>query len=273
MDESRGSRARIAATAGGGVALCALLATTACGGGGTTATQTVTAAPVTSSAHAPGATDPGATDAGATTAASAPVGEVPGSPGAAKALRPWLADVTAKDLAALTAKCWTQPPGVIGAMYGDAAKIAEAVAKPGVLGQFGPQWRSAATTVHLRPSEVASAYGCPDVYPTGGAMPVEKARYAVVRYLSRHVGKPVNAADVEADYPLLCQVRSGTPDLSEVTGFAADQVEEPRVVTTSAGRVTSVTSRVDTRSGIRKAVNFTLDTGPDGYCIRNLTLR
>lgn len=268
MQEDRGRRAPIVATAGGGAALCALLAVSACGGA-TTTTETVTAAPAASSA----VNAPPATGGSSASAAARAIGEVPGSAGAAKALRPWLADVTAKDLGALTSKCWTQPPSVIAEMYGDAAKITEAVSKPGVLGQFGPTWKSATTTVQLRPSEVASAYGCPDVYATGGTVPLEKARYAVVRYLGRHVGKPVDAADVEADYPLLCQVRSGTPDLSEVTGFEANQVGAPRVVRTESATVTSVTAQVATTSGIRKAANFTLDQGPNGYCIRNLTIR
>ncbi|CAM3668508.1 hypothetical protein ACXYTP_16270 [Tsukamurella ocularis] len=260
-----GSRARIIATAGGGLALCALLGTAACGGGGTTATtETVTATPTAAS----GAGAP-PTTGGSGAPASAAIGEVPDSPGAAKALRPWLADVTAKNLDALTAKCWTQPPSVIGEMYGDAARITEAVVKPGALGQFGPTWKSATTTVQLRPSEVASSYGCPDVYAANGTIPLEKARYAVVRYLGRQFGKPVDAADVEADYPLLCPVRSGTPDLSEATGFDAGQVGAPRVVSS----VTSVTAQVATRSGIRKAANFTLDKGSNGYCIRNLTIR
>ncbi|CAM3252398.1 hypothetical protein [Tsukamurella hominis] len=270
MNGDRGLRARFSTTAGGGIALCALLATAACDGGGTTTTtETVTATPAASSAGS-AATTTGGTSA---PAAAATVGEVPGSAGAAKALRPWLADVVAKDLGALTTKCWTQPPSVVGEMYGDAARITEAVSKPGVLGQFGPSWKSATTTVQLRPSEVASSYGCPDVYAAGASIPIEKARYAVVRYLGRQFGKPVNAADVEADYPLLCQAGGGAPDLSEATGFDAGQVGAPREVRNASTTVTSVTAQVATRSGIRKAANFTLDTGPNGYCIRALTIR
>ncbi len=263
-------RARMTTTAGGGFALCALLATAACGGGGTTTTT----ATVTATQPASSATTAAPTTGGSGAAASAStVGEVPGSAGAAKALRPWLADVTAKDVAALTKNCWTQPPSIIGTMYGDVAKITEAVARPGVLGQFGPTWKSATTTVQLRPSEVASAYGCPDVYAAGGSVPIEKARYVVVRYLGRHLGKPVNAADVESAYPLLCQVRSGYPDLSEATGFDASQVGAPRRVTNASTTATSVTAQVSTRSGIPKAANFTLDHGANGYCITDLTIR
>lgn len=268
MHGDRGLRARIATTAGGGVALCALLAAAGCGGGGTTtATETVTATQAVSSA---GSAPPATRGTGAPAPA---IGEVPGSAGAAKALRPWLADVTAKDLPALTSKCWTQPPSVIGEMYGDAGRITEAVSGPGVLGQFGPTWKSATTTVQLRPSEVASSYGCPDVYAANGSIPLEKARYAVVRYLGRHVGKPVDPADVEADYPLLCPAGDGAPDLAEVTGFDAAQVGAPQVVKTGSTTVTSVSAQVATRSGIRKSAGFVLDRGPNGYCIRRFTLR
>ncbi|MBF6213572.1 hypothetical protein IU433_13040 [Nocardia puris] len=155
------------------------------------------------------------------------IGEAPGSPRAATVLHPWLDDVLAGDVKALAVKCWTQPPAEMESRYGDADAIRDAVTRPGVLIQFGAQWRGDEVTVHLRPAELDSECGCPDVYRDEDGVSDEKARYTVVRYLSRHLDRPVNPADTESAYPLLC-FNAEPPDLAEVAEFEVGSLQVAR---------------------------------------------
>ncbi|MEV6360026.1 serine/threonine-protein kinase [Nocardia asteroides] len=204
---------------------------------------------------------PGNSDGPAT---AVQIAAVPGSPTAATVLRPWLDDVLAGDLAALTRKCWTQSPAEIPRMYGDARQIADAVGRPGVLGKFGPSWHNDTIQVSLRPSELQSEYGCPIVTDRNAPLLTdEQARYTVERYLSRVVGDPVNPADVEPDYPLLCAGAQPGTALSGVRRFADQELTVRR----STGTTATVDAPVTSADGTAARVTLDLDQAANGFCI------
>ncbi|MFD6450355.1 serine/threonine-protein kinase [Nocardia sp. NPDC056541] len=208
----------------------------------------------------------GASDAPATTQ-TARIGAVPNSPKAAAVLRPWLDDVLAGDMSALIRKCWTQSPAEIPGMYGDVEQIADAVRRPGSLGQFGPYWQNDALQVSLRPSELRSVYGCPIVSDRSSTgLTEEQARYTVERYLSRVVGDPVNPADVEPDYPLLCNGTQPGTALSGVRRFE----DKALTVRSSTGTVVTINAPVSSADGATSAVELTLEHAANGYCISRL---
>ncbi|TCJ93551.1 serine/threonine-protein kinase [Nocardia alba] len=210
--------------------------------------------------------DRGASEVPATPQA-ARIGAVPGSSKAAAVLRPWLDDVLAGDMSVLIRKCWTQSPAEIPQMYGDVSRIIDVVQRPGVLGQFGPYWNNEDILVSLRPSELRSEYGCPTVserWTTGRTD--EQARYTVERYLSRVVGDPVNPADVEPDYPLLCNGAQPGTALSGVRRFE----DKALTVHGSTDSVVTVDAPVSTADGATSTVELTLDHAANGYCISHI---
>lgn len=197
-------------------------------------------------------------------APTAQIGAVPGSPTAATVLGPWFADVRDGDLAELTRKCWTQPPAEISTMYGDAARIADALRKPGKTEVAGPFWESGAIRITLPPSELRSVYGCPFVTEPGGRiLSDEQARYTAERYLSRVVGDPVNPADVEPDYPLVC---AGSQLGTALTGIRRF---EDKALGVSRGSVVRATVNVPVTAadGAAREVALTLDDGVNGFCV------
>ncbi|QLY30447.1 hypothetical protein H0264_35920 [Nocardia huaxiensis] len=249
------------------IVVCSVL--TACGGsdqhaGHTTVTPNPSRA-LTSTAPQPSST----IDRTTTPAATAPVGEVPGNPAAAAALRPWVADLLAGDLDTLVRKCWTIEPGNARAMYADEDAILAAVAEPGIDGQFAVLWKGPAVTVSVKRTEIASGYACPRVAPTGSAMNYNEAdaAYAVHRYLSRFIGKPVNPADTEGAYPLVCpgSVLANNPGrLTGTTAFAA-----PTATRTDLGTA-EVTVPVTNSSNVTQPVTFLLAVASEGYCLTDI---
>lgn len=212
------------------------------------------------------AKDRGGSDAPMTTPV-AQIGAVPGSPKAATVLRPWLDDVLAGDMSALIRKCWTQSPAEIPGMYGDVEQIVDAVRRPGVLGQFGPYWENDALHVSLRPSELRSGYGCPIVSDRSATRPTEEqARYTAERYLSRVVGDPVNPADIEPDYPLLCNGAQPGDTLSGVRRFE----DKALTIRSSTGSVVTVSAPVTSADGVTSAVDLTLDHAANGFCVSRI---
>ncbi|MFD6103901.1 protein kinase [Nocardia salmonicida] len=209
------------------------------------------------------AEDRGGSDAPMTTPV-AQIGAVPGSPKAATVLRPWLDDVLAGDMSALIRKCWTQSPAEIPGMYGDVEQIVDAVRRPGVLGQFGPYWENDALHVSLRPSELRSVYGCPIVSDRSSTrLTEEQARYTAERYLSRVVGDPVNPADIEPDYPLLCDGAQPGDTLSGVRRFE----DKALTIRSSTSSIVTVSAPVTSADGVTSAVDLTLDHAANGFCV------
>ncbi|WP_256981111.1 MULTISPECIES: hypothetical protein [unclassified Rhodococcus (in: high G+C Gram-positive bacteria)] len=214
-----------------------------------------------------------------------PVGEVPGNPDAAMALRPFVGDLTGGGIGVVTVRCWTVPPTDIPTMYVDPAAILAAVAAPGVDGQYAVTWTGPTATVRVKRSEIASGYACPTVYPTGTAPVFDAADavYTVDRYLGRLAGTPVNLGDVEETYPIVCDGRrtwdalgTGVPTapplvdnpdiLPGITSFDPDSV----FVTGQNGIYTQVNADIVDASGVYQNRTFVLAIGGEGYCIGDI---
>ncbi|MBL1078336.1 hypothetical protein JK358_28405 [Nocardia sp. 2] len=249
-------------------ALAGSVVLTACGGDDqhtahTTAT-TGSAQPATSSA--PQASSTVGTTSPATTAQ---VGEVPGIPAAAAALRPWAADLAAGDLDALVRKCWTIDPGNARAMYADRDPILTTLAQPGIDGQWAILWKGPVVTVSAKRTEIASGYACPRVAPTGATTTFNDAdaAYAVYRYLSRFTGKPVNSADKEGDYPLVCPGSTLANNPGRLTGTVA--FGELTTTATGLGDA-EVTVSLTNSANVTQPATFLLSIGSEGYCLNDI---
>ena len=205
------------------------------------------------------------------TSATPIVGEVPGEPEGAAALRPWVRDLVSLSTAALAAKCWTIAPDSAKRMYADTTPILNAVRRQGVEGQYGVFWNDETTRVSVRSSEIRSGYACPYVETnTGGNhLTPNDAEYIVQRYLSRVVGKPVNPDDVESRYSLECNNLSPVARqlLGKVTSFEVNSIRsngdlEYPVVTVTVNR-----------AGSTRDIHVSLSGGiygsDDIYCIAN----
>ncbi|WP_338887520.1 hypothetical protein [Rhodococcus sovatensis] len=255
--------------------LGAVLTLTACAGDGqqgiptdspSTPTTTTTTPSPTTTAPAPGPA----------------VGDVPGNPQAAMALRAFLVDLDAGGVSAVTPRCWTVPPSEIPTQYADAPAILDAAAQPGVDGQYAVTWTGPVSTVSVKRSEIASGYSCPQVYPTGTepAYSDVDATYAVERYLRRFTGAPINPDDLEGDYPLVCSQRAiwdpqgtGVPTVpplannpGRLTGSASFNPASVYVASTNGVHKT-VYADVTNVSGFEQNQVFTLTVGQGGYCI------
>ncbi|OZD06910.1 hypothetical protein CH275_06740 [Rhodococcus sp. 06-235-1A] len=214
-----------------------------------------------------------------------PVGEVPGNPDAAMALRPFVNDLTGGGIGVVTARCWTVPPTEIPSMYVDTAAILSAVAAPGVDGQYAVTWTGPIATVSVKRSEIASGYSCPTVYPTGTAPVFDAADavHTVDRYLGRIAGIPVNRDDVEDNYPLVCDARQTWDALGTGAPTAPPLVETPEIlpsitsfdpdsvfVTAQNGIYTQVNADIIDASGAYQNRTFVLAVGGEGYCIGDI---
>ncbi|MCU1647192.1 MAG: hypothetical protein JWN03_7467 [Nocardia sp.] len=203
-------------------------------------------------------------------AESVTVGEVPGNPRAAAALRPWVHDLIGDDIDQLIGKCWTIEPEHAREMYADKADILAAVAQPGIDGQFAVSWKGPVRSVSVKRAEIASGYACPYVDATGSvnSYTAADARYAVQRYLSRWIGKPVAADDIEGKYPLVCagSVLANNPGrLTGVTAFGA-------LTSKSTGDTdVEVSGPVTNSSNVTQPMTFSLSIGAGGYCINNIS--
>ncbi|MEV6274680.1 hypothetical protein [Nocardia sp. NPDC051832] len=216
-----------------------------------------------------------------------PVGVVPGVPEAAPALQRWAADLGSKTLAELQDKCWIIPPRSAQAMYADEAAILAALAEPGTATKNTVTWKGTEVTVTAERDAVTSGYACPRVFPAGTQAGYDDAdaRHTVRRYLSRFVGTPVDPADKEGDYPLVCPASPATWDPNgtgkpvpaplfnnpgRLTGsikFADQQISSERV----RGDYIAVTVPVTNSSGVTQTRTFTLVEQAEGYCIGDVS--
>ncbi|MFI9507708.1 hypothetical protein [Nocardia sp. NPDC052566] len=216
-----------------------------------------------------------------------PVGEVPGLPAAAQALRRWAADLEADSIAGLQAECWTMAPRNVAEMYDNKQAILTALAQPGVATADTVTWKSRTTTVTADPDAIKTGYACPRVFPTGTEPGYNDAdaRHTVRRYLSRFVGTPLDPSDKEGTYPLVCKASpaswdptgSGKPipaplannpgKLTGVTKFADQEIRSEQL----RQDYLSVLVPVTNSSGVTQTRTFTLTEGADGYCIGDVS--
>lgn len=241
-------------------------------------------------------TEPQATSAGVPSSAPAlppipadapAVGAVPGFPDAAPALQRFAADLRSGDIAALQSACWTIPPLTVQTMYADPDAVLSALAQPGTAVDSTLTWTDGVTTVSVDEHRVAAGYACGRV-SAAGAEPVydaADARHTVRRYLARSTGQPLDAADLEDRYPLVCAADSATWDpqasgapvvaplaqnpgtLDGITGFADQQISSQPMTTGYMAVAVPVTNA----SGITQNRTFLLEQGDDGYCIGDIS--
>ncbi|MGK8521428.1 hypothetical protein ACRS6B_07640 [Nocardia asteroides] len=216
-----------------------------------------------------------------------PVGVVPGLPAAATAVQRWAVDLRSHTIAELQEKCWTIAPRNVAEMYQDQEAILTALAQPGTATEEGVVWKSSATTVAVDRAGIETGYACPRVATAGAEISYNDAdaRHTVRRYLSRFVGTPLDAADKEGDYPLICKASPATWDpkgtgrpspaplannqgaLTGATEFADQQIRSEQVNTDYIAVLVPVTNS----SGVTQTRTFTLRSGPDGYCIGDVS--
>ncbi|MET9026002.1 hypothetical protein ABZW96_10285 [Nocardia sp. NPDC004168] len=215
------------------------------------------------------------------------VGAVAGVPAAAPAMRRWAADLRSHTIAEMQDKCWTIAPRNVAEMYGDQQAVLTALAHPGTAGEDAVVWKSPTTTVAVQRAEIETGYACPRVATAGAEIAYNDAdaRHTVRRYLSRFVGTPLDPADKEGDYPLICKASpaswdpkgTGRPSpaplannqgvLTGAAEFADQQIRSEQVNTDYIAVLVPVTNS----SGVTQTRTFTLRSGTDGYCIGDVS--
>ncbi|MFD6456328.1 hypothetical protein ACFWF3_36695, partial [Nocardia sp. NPDC060220] len=178
----------------------------------TTASTTAAAAPTTTATQA---IAPGEPAPNSPLPADAPqVGAVAGHADAVTAVRRWAADLQTGTVKELQDNCWTIPPATVAEMYADPHAVLAALATPGTATADTVTWRNRTVTVTVDRESVASGYACGRVSAAGVEPGYDDAdaRHTVRRYLARATGKPLNAADIEADHPLTCKASPASWD-------------------------------------------------------------
>lgn len=244
-------------------------------------------APTTGAVADPPATGPETTELPPVPADAPEVGAVAGMPEAVPALRRFAADLAAGDTTALQAECWMIPPLTVTDMYADSAGVLSALSGPGTLADDRITWSDDTYTVTVEATAVASGYACPRVHPAGTEPTYDTAdaRHTVRRYLSRLVGEPLDPADREDAYPLVCRATpanwdpqgSGSPvsaplanepgALTGTTAFADQEISSEQI---GSGYI-AVRVPVTDASGVTRSRVFTVTETTDGHCIGDVT--
>ncbi|WP_225730372.1 MULTISPECIES: hypothetical protein [unclassified Nocardia] len=214
-----------------------------------------------------------------------PVGALPGRDSGPAGLQLWAADLQTDSITELQAKCWTIAPKNVADMYQDKPAILAALAQPGAVTEDGLVWKYRGTTVVADPNTISWGYTCPRVYPAGTDIGYNEAdaRHAVRRYLSRFVGTPLDPADQEGHYPLICGAASWDPTgsgkpiepplannpgkLTGVTKFADQEIRSERL----RQDYVSVQVPVTNAAGVTQTRTFTLAETAHGYCIGDVS--
>ncbi|ASF10704.1 hypothetical protein NBRGN_095_00220 [Nocardia brasiliensis NBRC 14402] len=204
-----------------------------------------------------------------------------------QAVQRWADDLPTSTVDQLKAKCWTIAPRNVADMYGNEQAILAALAQPGTATPDGVTWQNRSTTVTVERAALDTDYACPRV-ATGGAE-IEyndaDARHTVRRYLARFVGKPLDPADEDGTYPLVCKATpaawdpSGTGKpvaaplannpgkLTGATEFADQEISSKAL----RGDYLAVDVPVTNSSGVTQTRTFTVLAGPQGYCIGDVS--
>lgn len=204
-----------------------------------------------------------------------------------EAVQRWADDLPTSTVEQLKAKCWTIAPRNVADMYGNEQAVLAALAQPGTATPDGITWQNRSTTVTVERAALDTDYACPRV-ATGGAE-IEyndaDARHTVRRYLARFVGKPLDPADKEGTYPLVCKTApaawdpSGTGKpvaaplannpgkLTGATKFADQEISSKAL----RGDYLAVEVPVTNSSGVTQTRTFTVLAGPQGYCIGDVS--
>ncbi|MEV0850890.1 hypothetical protein [Nocardia fluminea] len=252
----------------------------------TTASTTAAAAPATTATQA---IAPGEPAPNSPLPDDAPqVGAVAGHADAVAAVRRWAADLETGTVKELQDNCWTIPPATVAEMYADPQSVLAALTAPGTATADTVTWRNRTVTVTVDRESVASGYACGRVSEAGVEPGYDDAdaRHAVRRYLARATGKPLNAADIEADHPLTCKASPATWDpegtgnpvaapltgdsgkVGNVTSYAGEELRSEQV----RGDYLAVHVPVTTAPGGTRTRTFTVVATAEGYCIGDVTI-
>ncbi|MVU79761.1 hypothetical protein GPX89_21270 [Nocardia sp. ET3-3] len=214
------------------------------------------------------------------------VGSVPGRPEAAAAVARWAADLRGRGLDELAGRCWTMAPRNVHAMYAEPQTILDALAGPGSISENAVTWQNTEVIVTAQDRDIATGYACPHVYPTGGEAGFNDAdaRHTVRRFLSRATGNPLDPADREDAYPLICAAgRTWDPDGTGKPSNVplAVNPSKPGTVKTFVdqsiksewprGGYITVSVPVTTGTGNQTKQIYTLKSGSEGYCIGDVS--
>ncbi|WP_245745843.1 hypothetical protein [Nocardia altamirensis] len=199
------------------------------------------------------------------------------------AVQRWADDLKTDSLTQLQAKCWTIAPRNVADMYADEQAILAALAQPGTADKDGITWKNRTVTVAVERAALETEYACPRVATAGADIEYNDAdaRHTVRRYLARFVGAPLDPADKEGTYPLVCKAAPASWDpkgtgtaiaaplannpgkLTGATKFADQEIRSERL----RGDYLTVQAPVTNSSGATQTRTFTLTAGPQGYCI------
>lgn len=288
-----GSRGYVRYALAGGLALLAVCAVAGCDSRvGIEGTDYSTDEPQAPSSPAPSSTaapstpalrlDPG--ELGATISLTKP------DSAAADALTRWAMDLERLPPDRLADKCWTLAPQNATSMYTDKQAILHALAQPGVDDGTAITWRGTGRspiTVIAQRTDIDTGYACPRVFPahTTPGFNDADARHTVRRYLARTTGEPLDPADRESTHPLVCAASPATwdpngsdrptsaplaTDPGKLTGV---QSFVDQAITSKAprGGYISVSVPILTATGAQQDRIFTLKSGPQGYCIGDVS--
>ncbi|KIA60717.1 hypothetical protein FG87_35370 [Nocardia vulneris] len=204
-----------------------------------------------------------------------------------QAVQRWADDLPTSTVEQLKAKCWTIAPRNVADMYGNEQAVLAALAQPGTATPDGITWQNRSTTVTVERAALDTEYACPRVATGGQEIEYNDAdaRHTVRRYLARFVGKPLDPADQEGTYPLVCKATpaawdpSGTGKpvaaplannpgkLTGATKFADQEISSKAL----RGDYLAVDVPVTNSSGVTQTRTFTVLAGPQGYCIGDVS--
>ncbi|WP_378735715.1 hypothetical protein [Nocardia brasiliensis] len=238
----------------------------------------------TAAIKTPPAAVPTTPDSATSSAAAPPTGVVAELPAA---VQRWADDLKTSTITQLQAKCWTIAPRNVAEMYSDEQAILATLAQPGTATQDSVTWKSRTTTVAVERTALDTGYACPRVASAGAEIEYNEAdaRHTVRRYLARFVGTPLDAADKEGTYPLVCKPSPATWDptgtgkaipaplannpgkLTGATAFADQEIRSERL----RADYVAVKVPVTNSSGVTQTRTFTLTAGAQGYCIGDVS--
>lgn len=134
-------------------------------------------------------------------------------------------DLAAGRLDHIAQRCWTWPASTITAFFGT-ADLRQAslnlLSRTGLSALTSVVWTSGTETMTFSWPAVRSDYACPDLALADQPTPAQAA-LIFTRLADRAAGQPLDPADTEADYPLLCQ--------DACTGWAFHNATQPPLTT------------------------------------------
>ena len=201
------------------------------------------------------------------------VREVVGAPAAAAAGQRFVDDLVVGSTSA--ERCWAVAPGRVRQMYADPDAVVAALTDAGAAAPTEVSWSDGTTRATVTYPQIASGYACPYIAAAGDPNAMYTAAdaiHVVARYLGRLAGRPVDPADVESSYPLVCDSGpSPTPLRDNPSPFDSVGLVDPTGAAALPPfgddvRVT-IPAEID---GLWRDVAALVRIGGNGYCLAEL---